>query len=96
MKPAANNRCPNCGHRFRDREMLLWGFSSTSRCPGCGAELGVDGNRMLILWFGGIIAILWIEATWSLQSLHGWLAIAVFVLLFCLIAVRVQKLVIRK
>jgi len=95
INSAANNQCPNCGHRFSDREMLFWGFSKTSRCPDCGAELGVDANRMLMLWFGGIVAILYIEATYSLETIHGWLAIAVFVLLFCLVAVRVQKLVIK-
>ena len=92
----ANNQCPNCGHRFSNREMLFWGFSKTSSCPGCGVELCVNSNRMLMLWFGGIIAILYIETKFSLQTFQGWLAIAVFLLLFCLVAVRVQKLEIGK
>lgn len=96
MGEMANNQCPNCGHRFRDREILFWGFSKTSSCPDCGVELRLNSNRMLMLWFVGIVAILYIEANFSLQTVRGWLAIAVFVLLFCLVAVRVQKLEIGK
>ena len=92
----ANNQCPNCGHRFSDREMLFWGFSRISSCPDCGVQLRVNSNRILMLGFGGIIAIIYIEENYSLQTFHGWLAIAVFVVLFCLVAVRVQKLEIEK
>ncbi|HEY5739748.1 MAG TPA: hypothetical protein VIW27_08475 [Gammaproteobacteria bacterium] len=94
--PRANNRCPNCGHRFSDLEMLLWGMSKTGKCPDCQVELGVNSNRVLMLWFAGIIAILFIEQRFSLDSYHGWLAIAAFVLVFCLVAIRVQKLEIRE
>jgi uncharacterized protein (DUF983 family) len=96
MQATANNQCPNCGHRFGDLEMLFWGLSKTSKCPGCGVELGVNANRMLLLWVGGIVAILYIEATWSFESIRGWIAIAVLILLLCLVAVRVQRLEIRK
>jgi CXXC-20-CXXC protein len=96
MNETANNQCPNCGHRFSDREMLFWGLSKTSKCPDCDVELGVNSNRMLLLWFGGIVAILFLEQLFSLQSFHGWLAIAVFLLAFCLLAVKLQKLEIKK
>ena len=96
MNPSANNQCPNCGHRFSDLEMLLWGLSKTSRCPDCGVELGVNSNRVLVLWFVGIVAILFIGERYSLQSIDGWVALAIFLLVFCLLAVRVQKLEIRK
>jgi hypothetical protein len=51
---------------------------------------------MLLLWFGGIVAILFLEQLFSLQTFHGWLAIAVFLLAFCLLAIKLQKLEIRK
>lgn len=92
MKERANNQCPNCGHRFGDLEMLLWGFTKTGKCPDCGVELGVNSNRLLLLGFAGIIAIVYIEQRFSLQGIQGWLAIASFVLVFCLVAIRVQKL----
>ncbi len=92
MTERANNRCPKCGHRFGGLEMLLWGFSNTGKCPDCGVELGVDGNRLLLLGFAGIVAVVYIEQRFSLQDFRGWLAIAVFVLVFCLVAMRVQKL----
>ncbi len=76
--------------------MLLWGLSKTSNCPECGVELGVNSNRVLILWFAGVVTILFIGERFSLQSLDGWVALAIFLLVFCLLAVRVQKLEIRK
>jgi len=96
MNQWGNNRCPNCGHRFGDLQMLLWGLSKTDQCPNCGVDLGVDSNRVLILWFVGIVATLFIGERFSLDSLEGWLALVIFLLLFCLLAVRVQKLEIRK
>ena len=91
-----NNQCPECGHRFGDLEMLFWGFSKSGKCPDCGVELGVNSNRVLLLGFAGIIAIVYLEERFSLQSFHGWLAIAAFVLVFCLVAIRIQKLEVRK
>ena len=96
MQSTANNQCPNCGHRFGDFEMLFWGLSRTSKCPQCGVELGVNANRMLLLWVGGIVAILYIESAWSFESIEGWFAIGALILLLCLVAVRVQKLEVRK
>ena len=96
MTETANNQCPKCGHRFSDLQMLLWGFSKTGKCPDCGVELGVNGNRLLLLGFAGIIAVVYIEQRFSLQSFHGWLALAAFVLVFSLVAIRVQKLEVRE
>jgi CXXC-20-CXXC protein len=96
MSGTANNQCPNCGHRFSDREMLFWGLSKTSHCPDCGSELGVNRDRMLILWIVGIVGVMFIESYFSLHTPRGWIAIAIFVLLFGLVAVRLQKLEIKK
>ena len=96
MNGTANNQCPNCGHGFSDREMLFWGLSKTSHCPDCGTELGVNRDRTLLLWIGGIVGVMLIEANFSLDTPRGWMAIAVFVLVFGLVAVRLQKLEIKK
>lgn len=92
MNHWANNQCPNCGHRFSDLEMLLWGLSKTDRCPDCGVELGVNSNRILMLWFVGIVAILFIGEQFSLDSLDGWIVLVIFLLVYCMLAIRVQKL----
>jgi CXXC-20-CXXC protein len=96
MSDRANNQCPQCGHAFSDREMLFWGMSKTSHCPDCGAELGVNRDRMLILWIGGIVGVMFIEASFPLDTVRGWVAVAIFVLLIGLVAVRVQKLEVRE
>jgi ribosomal protein S27AE len=96
MTESDNNQCPRCGHRFGDLEMLFWGFSKSGKCPGCGVALGVNANRLLLLGFAGIIAVIYIEQRFSLPSLLGWLALAAFVLVFCLVAIRVQKLEVRE
>jgi hypothetical protein len=96
MNETANNQCPRCGHGFSDREMLFWGLSKTSRCPDCGAELAVNRDRMLLLWIGGVVGVMLIEASFPLDTLRGWIAIAMFVLIFGLAAVRLQKLEIKK
>jgi len=96
MTDTANNQCPNCGHAFSDREMLFWGLSKTSHCPDCGTQLGVNRDRILLLWIGGVVAVMLIKVNLSLETVQGWVAIAIFALLFCLVAVRVQKLEVKK
>jgi len=95
MKNFDNNQCPNCGHRFSSMEMLFWGLSKTSNCPGCETELSVNKDRILILWVIGIIAIIPIKLNVNLDSLQGWAIFAIFIVIFCMLAIRMQKLEIK-
>jgi CXXC-20-CXXC protein len=95
MENFDNNQCPNCGHRFSNMEMLFWGLSKTSNCPDCENELSVNKDRVLILWITGIIAIMVIKHNVNLDSLWGWGMFAIFIVIFCMISIRIQKLEIK-
>jgi CXXC-20-CXXC protein len=95
MENFDNNQCPNCGHRFNSLEMLLWGFSKTNNCPDCEIELSVNKDRVLILWVIGIIAIFVIRLNVDLGSLLGWTILTIFIVIFCMISIRIQKLEIK-
>lgn len=95
MKNLDNNQCPNCRHRFSNMEMLFWGLSKTSNCPDCEIELSVNKDRVLILWVIGIFAILLIKLNVNLDSLWGWAIFAIFIAIFCMISIRIQKLEIK-
>lgn len=95
MENFAHDQCPNCGHRFDSKQMLFWGLSKTSRCPDCNIELGVNKDRVLLLWIIGVVAVITIKLNVNLDSLWGWAIIAVFIIGFCMVAVRLQKLEIK-
>lgn len=91
-----NNQCPNCGHRFSPMQMLFWGMGKTSSCPDCKCELGVNKDRILLLWVIGILAIVALRLNVDLDSPSGWIVLGVFIIVFALMATRVQKLETRK
>ena len=95
MENLDSNQCPNCGHRFSNMEMLFWGFSKTSNCPDCEIELCVNKDRILALWIIGVVAIITIKLNARLDSFWGWATIAIFIVIFCMISIRIQKLEIR-
>lgn len=86
-----NNQCPGCGYRFGSMQLLFWGVG-TSSCPQCRRRLGVNKDRILLLWVIGILAIIAIRLNFDLDSPRGWLALGIFVVFFVLIAIRMQKL----
>ena len=92
MENLDNNQCPKCGHRFSNMEMLFWGLSKTSNCPECETGLSVNKDRILILWIIGVIAIILIKLNVDLDSFWGWATFAIFIVIFCMISVKVQKL----
>jgi len=95
MENFGNNQCPNCGHRFNSTEMLFWGLSKTSNCPDCEIELSVNKDRLLILWVIGIVAIFVIRLNVDLGSLWGLTILTIFIVIFCMISIRIQKLEIK-
>jgi len=95
MGNLGNDQCPNCGHRFNSKQMLFWGLSNTSRCPDCKVELGVNKDRVLLLWTIGVVAIIALRLNIELDSFWGWAVIAVFFAGFCVVATRLQKLEIK-
>ncbi len=76
-------------------EMLFWGLSKTSSCPDCEIELSVNKDRILILWIIGVVAIISIKLNVRLDSFWGWAAIAIFIVIFCMISIWIQKLEIK-
>lgn len=96
MDETDNNQCPNCGHRFSGTQMLFWGMGKTSSCPDCSCELGVNKDRILLLWVIGIVAVIALRVNLSLDTPVGWIALGIFIIGFALVAARVQKLEIRK
>ena len=48
-----------------------------------------------MLWIIGVIAIISIKLNFSLDSFWGWASVAIFIVVFCVIAMRVQKLEIK-
>lgn len=96
MDDLDNNQCPGCGHRFSSTQMLFWGLSKTGSCPDCQRRLGVNKDRILLLWVIGIFGIIALRLHVDLESPRGWLALGLFVIVFALVAARMQKLEIRE
>ena len=92
MSKFENNQCPKCGHIFSNKELLFWGTSTVKTCPNCGAEVGISGQRSLLLWPIGIIIFLPVKTVKIYESPWYWAALAGLVALFFYVSIKQQKI----
>ena len=92
MDELENNQCPNCRHAFSDKEMLFWRNSKDNLCPGCNIKLQTSKGRNLVLWIILAVAFMPLKVSNAYHSPWYWAMIGVFIMVFGMISIRVQKI----